>query len=468
MTVDALLSNSKQLSPDEVEWQLIIDAIDPAIRSAVADLVENHAAASVEVFYSTLLTHPEATPFLSNQIVNDHLHSALLRWLQSLFSSTAPDLAQLVATQRRIGLVHARMRVPMHVVMHGARLLKNTLRKLLFEIFLTPADLSTAIDYIENMMDLAIEMMSREFVRDLQKEIETDEAYRLVTLGQDVTLEREVQRAALLDWGHKILLAICCNAPPPLPSLESSGFGLWLNHKGSLLFPNTMGIEHIRTSMRRIDRVLIPALSAQVPPDTARIHELQAQIEEIRFLMDDLFKESEALESGRDPLTSTLNRRFLPTIMAREVAQSLRREVPFSILMIDIDHFKSINDRYGHTGGDAVLRGVAEKLISSCRTSDFIFRYGGEEFLIALVETDIKRAFQVAEHIRENVTHILTQPTGSSFSVTVSIGVATFDGHPDYTHLIEDADRALYYAKAEGRNRSVIATDALASLPQLQ
>ena len=105
MTVDALLSNSKQLSPDEVEWQLIIDAIDPAIRSAVADMVENHAAASVEVFYSTLLTHPEATPFLSNQIVNDHLHSALLRWLQSLFSSTAPDLAQLVATQRRIGLV---------------------------------------------------------------------------------------------------------------------------------------------------------------------------------------------------------------------------------------------------------------------------------------------------------------------------------------------------------------------------
>ncbi|GAN93605.1 diguanylate cyclase/phosphodiesterase [Gluconobacter thailandicus F149-1 = NBRC 100600] len=467
MTVDTLPITTASLSPDEMEWQLIIDAVEPAIRLIVADIVEDRAPAGVEHFYSTLLNHPEATPFLSNQIVNDHLHAALLKWCQSLFTPVAPDLSSLVATQRRIGLVHARIRVPLHVVMHGARLLKSTLRQSLFESLTSSTDLAKAIDYVENMMDLAIEMMSREFVRDLQKEIETDEAYRLVTLGQDVTLEREIQRAALLDWGHKILLAICCNAPPPLPLLEASGFGLWLNHKGSLLFPNTGGIEHIKIAIRRIDQVLIPSLATETPPAAARIHELQAQIEEIRFLMDDLFKKSEALESGRDPLTCTLNRRFLPTIMAREVAQSIRRKVPFSILMIDIDYFKAINDRYGHTGGDAVLREVAEKLIASCRTSDFIFRYGGEEFLVALVETDLQRAFQIAESIRESVTKVSTQPTGTALSVTVSIGVAHFEGHPDYTHLIEDADRALYYAKERGRNCTVIATPDLASLPRL-
>ncbi|GBR25252.1 diguanylate cyclase [Gluconobacter japonicus] len=466
MTVDTLPSITSSLSPDEREWQLIIDAVDPRIRLIVAKTVEERAPEGVEFFYTTLLNHPEASPFLSNQIVNDHLHSALLKWCLSLFSALAPDLSSLIATQRRIGLVHARIRVPLHVVMHGARLLKSTLRQSLFDSALSSKDLSTAINYVENMMDLAIETMSREFVRDLQKEIETDEAYRLITLGQDVTLEREVQRAALLDWGHKILLSICCNAPPPLPLLESSGFGLWLNHKGSLLFPNTSGIEHIRTAIRRIDHVLVPSLALETPPAATRIHELQAQIEEIRFLMDDLFKESEALESGRDPLTCTLNRRFLPTIMAREVAQSIRRQVPFSILMIDIDHFKAINDRYGHTGGDAVLRQVAEKLVASCRTSDFIFRYGGEEFLVALVETDAQRAFQVAENIRENITQISTQPTGSTSSVTASIGVAHFEGHPDYTHLIEDADRALYYAKARGRNCTVIATPNLDSLPR--
>lgn len=467
MTVDTLPVTTSSLSTDEMEWQFIIDAVDPAIRSLVADIVEKCAPEGVEFFYSTLLNHPEATPFLSSQIVNDHLHAALLKWCRSLFSSTAPDLSALVATQRKIGFVHARIRVPLHVVMHGARLLKSTLRQSLFENLSSPTDLPRAINYVENMMDLAIETMSREFVRDLQKEIETDEAYRLVTLGQDVTLEREVQRAALLDWGHKILLAICCNAPPPLPLLEASGFGLWLNHKGSLLFPNTSGIEHIKAAIRKIDRVLIPSLATETPPAATRIHELQAQIEEIRFLMDDLFKKSEAFESGRDPLTCTLNRRFLPTIMAREVAQAIRRQVPLSILMIDIDHFKTINDRYGHTGGDAVLREVAEKLIASCRTSDFVFRYGGEEFLVVLVETDQQRAFRIAENIRGNIAKVSTQPTGNALSVTVSIGVAHFDGHPDYTHLIEDADRALYYAKERGRNCTVLATSEMASLPRL-
>ncbi|KXV74088.1 diguanylate cyclase, partial [Gluconobacter japonicus] len=77
-----------------------------------------------------------------------------------------------------------------------------------------------------------------------------------------------------------------------------------------------------------------------------------------------------------------------------------------------------------------------------------------------------QRAFQVAENIRENITQISTQPTGSTSSVTASIGVAHFEGHPDYTHLIEDADRALYYAKARGRNCTVIATPNLDSLPR--
>ena len=137
-----------------------------------------------------------------------------------LLSVAAPDLIALVTTQKRIGLVHARIRVPIQAVMHGARLLKGELRHLLFDRIPSKEDLSKAIDYVENMMDMASETMSREFVRDLQKEIETDEAYRLVTLGQDINLEREIQKAALLDWGHRVLFAICCAAPPPLPSLE--------------------------------------------------------------------------------------------------------------------------------------------------------------------------------------------------------------------------------------------------------
>ena len=453
MTAAVPSEASLVLSADEAEWQRIIDAIEPSVREAVALVVKDHAADSVELFYTTLRQHPDAAPFLSNELVDTRLHAALITWLTSLFSVAAPDLIALVTTQKRIGLVHARIRVPIQAVMHGARLLKGELRHLLFDRIPSKEDLSKAIDYVENMMDMASETMSREFVRDLQKEIETDEAYRLVTLGQDINLEREIQKAALLDWGHRVLFAICCAAPPPLPSLEGSAFGLWLNHKGSLLFPGPFGLEPIKIAMRKIDHVTIPALLADAPPKPVQIYELQAQIEEIRFLMDNLFRTSEARESGRDPLTCTLNRRFLPTILSREVTQAMRREVPFSVLMLDIDHFKSVNDTFGHTCGDRVLRGVAEKIVSACRASDFIFRYGGEEFLIALVEIDMDEAFRIAERIREMVADASTDSFG--VKVTVSIGVATFDGHPDYTHLIEDADKALYKAKDLGRNKSV-------------
>ncbi|WP_429956296.1 GGDEF domain-containing protein [Gluconobacter japonicus] len=115
---------------------------------------------------------------------------------------------------------------------------------------------------------------------------------------------------------------------------------------------------------------------------------------------------------------------------------------------------KSVNDTFGHVVGDSVLRYVAKILVAQCRMSDFIFRYGGEEFLVLLTETAEEQAIQIAERIREAIERdSVLVVNGNNIHTTASFGIATFDGHPDYRHLIEDADRALYLAKAAGRNR---------------
>jgi len=124
--------------------------------------------------------------------------------------------------------------------------------------------------------------------------------------------------------------------------------------------------------------------------------------------------------------------------------------------MVDIDFFKRVNDTHGHDGGDRVLQGIAGLLLNQVRASDFVFRYGGEEFLVVLAELTLPQAEAVAEKIRSRIEATQVPLSDNrSVKVTLSIGVAEFDGHPDYQRLVDRADKALYAAKHAGRNRWV-------------
>lgn len=160
-----------------------------------------------------------------------------------------------------------------------------------------------------------------------------------------------------------------------------------------------------------------------------------------------------------DALTGIANRRAFDRMLDREFAAVRRTRLPMSLLMIDVDHFKQLNDAMGHLAGDHYLVRIAAALrLALPRATDFVARYGGEEFTAILPATDSVGAGRIAERVRQSIVNLgLRHPTASSGIVTVSVGFSTFDGsvaHPP-VDLTQTADRALYKAKCTGRNRSV-------------
>ena len=164
-------------------------------------------------------------------------------------------------------------------------------------------------------------------------------------------------------------------------------------------------------------------------------------------------------ETLRDPLTGLFNRRFLDESFDRELARARRDNLPLALLMIDIDHFKQLNDTYGHPAGDEIIRRVGTLIQSRARSGDLPCRYGGEEFLLVLPNMTLATAVERAEEWRVAFANDWSVIGNHAVAVTVSIGVAVFPCHGGTSKaLVEAVDQALYAAKRGGRNRVVAAT----------
>lgn len=162
----------------------------------------------------------------------------------------------------------------------------------------------------------------------------------------------------------------------------------------------------------------------------------------------------EALRSAyTDPLTGLCNRSNMLRQVQREVSLARREQRPMSLIIVDIDKFKSVNDRFGHLNGDQVICCVAQQLRESLRDFDLIFRYGGEEFVIVLNGTDVACARSIAERLRQTVAeHTCTLSQGQEVSPTISLGVSELRDNEDPMELFARADLAMYQAKRRGRN----------------
>ncbi len=231
-------------------------------------------------------------------------------------------------------------------------------------------------------------------------------------------------------------------------ALSIAGLLVFLLMVSRMTYLRTLKLRDTREALRRSEQALHSTNEA-----------LQRKIDEIESLQARLSE-----QANRDPLTGLYNRRYLDSTLERELARCQREGQPLSLMLIDLDHFKQINDRWGHQAGDEVLRQLAAMLGTQARLADVACRYGGEEFLLLLPGMELAAAREKAEHWRRSFAQARIAFGEFSLQATLSIGIASYPGHGTSAQaLIRSADQALYRAKTEGRNR--VAVCEATSLP---
>jgi diguanylate cyclase (GGDEF)-like protein len=270
----------------------------------------------------------------------------------------------------------------------------------------------------------------------------------------EILIRSEACRA--LRTGHVVDAVtnpgICYAFQPPQDALERSHICLPIMQSGSV--GNVLQIVAEKESEAMV--------SAIIPFINVYLREA-APVLESKRLMETLRE-----ANLRDPMTGLNNRRFLEEYLETLLAATQRRKAHMSILMLDLDFFKVVNDTHGHDAGDAVLKVLAKTLRQSVRASDFVIRFGGEEFLILLQDTRAEEGVQVAENIRVAVEKLKIPVSGGVvLQKTISIGVADFpDDSAAFWQALKFADVSLYHAKQNGRNRVVRFTPDLWSETQ--
>lgn len=190
-------------------------------------------------------------------------------------------------------------------------------------------------------------------------------------------------------------------------------------------------------------------LTSQLQDAHERLRELNAQLE-ARMVVTEDANRSLTILTNTDSLTGLGNRRALESAVAKLGQES---DATFSILMVDIDHFKTVNDTYGHDRGDDVLRDVGQCLQAAARQSDTLVRYGGEEFALILPNSDAEQSLRVAQRVHEIIA--TARPGGIALTVSIGAATAKLDKSHDIQPTLKQADEAVYAAKHQGRNRTV-------------
>jgi diguanylate cyclase (GGDEF)-like protein len=303
------------------------------------------------------------------------------------------------------------------------------------------------------------------------------EKRKRVLIAEDDPVSRRLLEAILVKWGYDVtVVADGSEALRLLDSADAPRLAIldWM-------MPGMEGVQICQRLRERKGRpyvyvLLLTARSLKQdllqglelgaddyltkPFDT---QELRARLHvggRILNLQDDLLAAQEALNfrATHDSLTGIPNRAAIMEALAAEISRQIRDNRPFGIVLADVDHFKNVNDTYGHLSGDDVLRTIARRLRDSTRPYDSVGRLGGEEFLIVVPSSDISGTMALADRIRKNIESQPVFAQAGSIRVTVSLGVAV-SVHPpcDIKTLLQLADDALYRAKENGRNRSELA-----------
>ncbi len=440
-------------------------------------LLIGHDKALVDEFYSALSKVQDSAGFLTSDMVEDRLKHALRYWLLALFSfEENRRCANFLRRQRVIGELHARIKIPMRLIDFGIAHIKQQFFRLLSDREHRRRDAIQVLNFIQRAIDLAAMVFNDVYLqRSIQQE-RIEQNLRHYYISHNLAIEFEQSRANLLHWYREIITLLyhpySQERHRHIVPLRLSKFGLWVEHRASLLFYNRTEVAKFQRKLDKIDQALqsVVRMNQQGNWEALAdgIDNMNHLISSADWLLERIAREIISLENNKDALTRLFTRRYLPNIIQHEIRYCLSHNTQLGVIMIDIDHFKRVNDRYGHGAGDAVLSHAANLLSSSLRAYDYIFRYGGEEFLVIANNSDENSCLTIAENLRQKVEqNISAEMPFIEEPVTISLGVAIFDQHPDYEQLIDRADKALYRAKEKGRNRVEIYRPEFESVDEL-
>ena len=439
------------------EWRKCILLYPKEARFLVKNIAFAHSEELAAYFYEQMLKDPVAKLFLSHERVQTSLMGSMQLWVQQVFSvDEDADFKASVELQQKVGEVHARIDLPVHLVLMGARTLKRKFAALLLASSgLSVETYGTALQYISDSIDIAMEVMSRAYAKNYDRKSRAEESYRLFSAVHNAAAEKSRQKSALLDWENQLMFDLTIGTSiDNLQDINQSDFGLWFIHKGAHAFENLPEVKIIFGSMTRITETLPDLYESKHRIDLLK--EVRSEVRNIKININNLFDKYNEVEAGRDELTRLLSRKYLSVVMSKEANYSRKIGNPFALVSIDLDYFKSVNDNHGHEAGDQVLQQVSELLLNRSRAGDYVFRLGGEEFLILLVDATKEGALRTANTIAHAIrVERFVIPNKKHLHLTASLGVTLFDGHPDYSLSLSRVDKALYQAKSNGRDQVV-------------
>ena len=296
-----------------------------------------------------------------------------------------------------------------------------------------------------------------------------------ILIAEDSSVQRQILTSVLEEWGYEVVSAedgneawnLLRNGNAPqlalldwiMPEMDGTEVCQKVRERGNEPYTYLIlltSLDEKTNTVKGLEAGADDYLTKPFDP-----HELRARLrvgERMLEIQRELItaREELRLQATQDALTGMLNRRLVLDILERELTRGQRLELPLAVLMIDIDHFKAVNDAYGHQAGDAVLKEVAARVSTTVRPYDSVGRYGGEEFLVILPGCDEPRAQIVAERLCCVVSREVVHTSAAEISVTLSLGLALSAQGETSERLVHAADRALYEAKRNGRNRVVV------------
>lgn len=425
-----------------------------ATLSRIQPLLTPNIPAYVDTFYEVLLSEPASAKFLNNELVEKRLKTSMTEWLKETISPKEEEyISDSIRYHQRVGEVHARVEIPMSLVDAGMTILKGEIFETIIRNQGPTDETAEAVTTLNRLLDSALSLINDSYMRGKVANERSSQEFITVSSAQEVALEIERIKSSIYQWITSTLVSHKFTEGALDESLLKKDFGLWIKHKFPLITSDAMRLTSVQTALEHSDEARARLALAQSSAEKELASRLTDALQELIWLLTDEANRHLAKESKQDALTSLLERRFLSPIMQQETSMAIQGSHGYSVIMIDLDHFKRINDLYGHQAGDIVLKLVSKLIKEKIRLTDYAFRFGGEEILVVAPELENDDAIKLAERIREDIEHLFIElPDCRHVKVTASLGVATFFGHPDYQRLLNDADTKLYEAKRAGRN----------------